>query len=248
MLVPTNPLKTGIGAMTVEMAKNGAVTVSDGSVFVVVKKDAPAMVAKVDPVAPTEVVQSGAPVDLPKDLQLTAVDYDAAGNIVFSGKAAPDTVVRFYVDNVATGEGKADAAGAWRFVGTSAVTPGTHSLRADAVDAEGKVQSRIELPFLREDAATVAAAQVAAAEPAAQPASRSVVVEPAPAPVPAAEAAAPAVESSPAAPAADAPEASQPAAETQVAATPEQPAAPAVEERTAQAGYPTRQQPLEAVP
>ena len=106
VLVPANPLKTGIGAMTIEMAKNGTVTVSEGSVFVVVKKDAPAMVAKVDPVAPTEVVQSGTPVDVPKDLQLTAVDYDAAGNIVFSGKAAPGTVVRFYVDNAPTGEGK----------------------------------------------------------------------------------------------------------------------------------------------
>ena len=41
--------------------------------------------------------------------------------------------------------------------------PGTHTLRADAVDAGGKVVSRIELPFLRETAETVAAAQVATA-------------------------------------------------------------------------------------
>ena len=178
VLIPPNPLKTGIGAMTIEMNKNGKVLVSEGSVFVVVKKDAPAMIAKVDPVAPTEIIQSGAAPEVAKDLQLTAVDYDSTGNIVFSGTANPGSMVRFYVDNAATGEGLADPSGRWRFSGTSAVSPGTHMLRADAVDSAGKVQSRIELPFLRESVATVAAAQVAVAEPVAPaPVARSVVVE-----------------------------------------------------------------------
>jgi nucleoid-associated protein YgaU len=170
VVIPAKPLATGTGALTLEVSKNGAVTESEGSVIVAVKENAPALVAKVDPVAPTQVTQTGAATDAPKEVQLTAVDYDAAGNIVFSGKAAPSSVVRFYVDNAAVGEGTADAAGAWSFAGTSAVTPGTHTLRADAVDAAGKVLSRIELPFLREDAATVAAAQVAVAEPAVVPA------------------------------------------------------------------------------
>jgi nucleoid-associated protein YgaU len=169
VVIPSSALKTGIGAMTAEMSQNGKVIVSEGSVFVVVKKDAPATIAKVDPVAPTDVVQNGSSGDVPKDLQLTAVDYNATGDIVFSGKAAPGTVVRFYVDNLSTGEGKADDLGLWRFNGTSAIAPGTHTLRADALDPVGKVLSRIELPFLREDAATVAAAQVALAEPAQAP-------------------------------------------------------------------------------
>jgi nucleoid-associated protein YgaU len=179
VLIPANPLKTGIGAMTIEMSKDGTVTTSEGSVFVVVKKDAPATIAKVDPVAPTEVLQSSAAAAIVKDLQLTAVDYDAAGNIIFSGTAAPGSLVRFYVDNAATGEGQADQGGKWRFTGTSTVSPGTHMLRADAVDKAGKVQSRIELPFLRESVATVAAAQVAVVEPVAPAVSiaRSVVVE-----------------------------------------------------------------------
>ncbi len=171
VLVPANPLKTGIGAMTIEMNKDGKVLISEGSVFVVVKKNAPAMIAKVDPVAPTEIIQSGAAPQVARDLQLTAVDYDTTGNIVFSGTAAPGSMVRFYVDNAATGEGLADPSGKWRFSGTSAVSPGTHMLRADAVDGSGKVQSRIELPFLRESPETVAAAQVVAApQPVAAPA------------------------------------------------------------------------------
>ncbi len=179
VLVPAKALKTGIGAMTIEMNKGGQIITSEGSVFVVVKKDGPATVAKVDAVAPTQVVQSAAVVATPKDLQLTAVDYDTAGNIVFSGVAAAGSTVRFYVDNAATGEGSSDAAGKWSFAGTSSVKPGTHMLRADAVDAGGKVISRIELPFLRESVEAVAAAQVATAAPVvpvapAAPVSRSV--------------------------------------------------------------------------
>jgi nucleoid-associated protein YgaU len=195
VLVPAKPLTTGTGALTLEVNKNGAVTQSEGSVIVAVKENAPALVAKVDPVAPTQVLQTGdASTMPPKDVQLTAVDYDAAGNIVFSGKAAPGAAVRFYVDNAAVGEGIADPAGNWSFKGTSTVSPGTHTLRADAVDAAGKVMSRIELPFLREDAATVAAAQVAAAEPA--PESRSVTIEKTPELAPVVEA--PAVVAEPA--------------------------------------------------
>lgn len=215
VLIPAHALKTGIGAMTIEMASKGVVTTSEGSVFVVVKKDAPAMIAKVDPVAPTQVVQSGTPAVAPKDLQLTAVDYDQTGNIVFTGTATAGSTVRFYVDNAATGEGKSDDNGKWSFAGTSTVTPGTHVLRADAVDAAGQVVSRIELPFLRESAETVAAAQVAVAEPVVPaPVSRSVaVVEPA---APVAPAVPPAPETS--------------ALETQVAVTPTPAIVPVVEE------------------
>jgi nucleoid-associated protein YgaU len=186
VLVPAKPLTKGTGALTLEMSKNGAVTQSEGSVIVAVKENTPALVAKINPDEPTKVLQTGdATAAPPKVVQLTAVDYDAEGNIVFSGKAVPGSAVRFYVDNAAVGEGKADAAGNWSFKGTSAVSPGTHTLRADAVDAVGKVLSRIELPFLREDATKVAAAQVAVAEPAAEPVSRSVTIEKTPEPAPA---------------------------------------------------------------
>jgi nucleoid-associated protein YgaU len=167
VVVPEKALSKGTGTLTLEVSKNGAVTQSEGSVVVAVKENAPALVAKVDPVAPTKVLQAGDASVVAKEVQLTAVDYDAAGNIVFSGKSLPGSVVRFYVDNTAAGEGVADATGTWSFKGSSAVTPGKHILRADALDAAGKVISRIELPFFREAAETVAAAaEVAPAKPA----------------------------------------------------------------------------------
>jgi nucleoid-associated protein YgaU len=178
VVIPEKPLAKGTGALTLEVNKNGAVAVSEGSVVIEVKENAPAMVAKVDPKTPTQVVQTGETPAETKDVQLTAVDYDAAGNIVFSGRAAAGSVVRFYVDNKAAGEGVADAAGNWSFKGSESVKPGTHMLRADSVDAAGKVVSRIELPFLREAPEAVAAAQVATAEPAAKPAPEVKTAEP----------------------------------------------------------------------
>ena len=166
VLVPEKPMKKGIGALTIEMTKNGEIVQSEGSVIVAVKENAPALVAKIDPIAPTTVIQVPASNDAPAsgEVQLNAVDYDTAGNIVFSGRAKPGHIVRFYVDNKLTGEITTTDNGLWTFRGDERVMPGQHMLRADAVDATGKVQSRIELPFLRETAEVVAAAKIVTPE------------------------------------------------------------------------------------
>jgi nucleoid-associated protein YgaU len=174
VLIPTKPLPAGAGTLTLETKKNGIVQVSTSTVAVAVKPQGQgeATVAVLTPDAPTKVLQAPA---LPsKAVVLDAVDYDAAGNIVFSGRAQPDNAVRLYIDNAIAGEVKADVTGKWTYVGTTTMPVGTHVLRADAIAADGSVSSRVELPFKREEPAKVAAAPVvevpttavAAAEPA----------------------------------------------------------------------------------
>lgn len=90
-------------------------------------------------------------------LQLDAVDYNDAGDIIFSGRAKPGTAVRLYVDNHPVGDAIVDGNGNWSFAGKDIIAPGTHDLRADQIDSAGKVIARIELPFLRENAEAVAA-------------------------------------------------------------------------------------------
>lgn len=96
-------------------------------------------------------------------LSLDVVDYDEAGAVRFSGRAAAGTAVRVYVDNGAVGDARADETGRWGLAPTRPIAAGVHSLRADAVDGGGKVVSRVELPFQRAAVASVATAGLAGA-------------------------------------------------------------------------------------
>ena len=180
VVIPEKALPQGSGALTIEAkgANQTTAVKSDQSVAVIVpaaeeKKEA--LVAVISPDQPTKVLQKPLS-DIGKSaVSLDAVDYDAAGSIEFNGRAVPGTAVRLYVDNTAAGDAMADGEGRWTFTGASAMSPGNHMLRVDAIDAVGKVLGRVELPFVREDQAKVAAASgtaeagqsaVIAAEPA----------------------------------------------------------------------------------
>lgn len=171
-VVPEKPLASGTGVLTLEMSKDGKVTSSQGSVMVAVKENAPALVAKVEPSTPTQVIQVPAPAEGPPpgEVQLNVVEYDAAGNIIFSGRAKPGSAVRFYVDNALAGEATAGEEGGWQYTGGASVAPGEHMLRADQLDAAGKVVSRVELPFFREKGEVAVAARTPQPETPAQPA------------------------------------------------------------------------------
>lgn len=188
VMIPAKPLPLGTGTLSLETSKAGIVQASTTTVAVAVKPQGQgeSTVAVLAPDQPTKILQ--APASPSNSVILDAVDYDAAGNIVFSGRSMPGTTVRLYVDNAMAGEVKSDDAGRWIFTGTSSVTAGTHTLRADALGAGGAVSSRVELPFLREQAATVAAATPAVEAPkvGAAPAATAVAVA-APTPVTPAE-------------------------------------------------------------
>ncbi len=166
--VPEKPLPEGAGALTLEATVDGKLMVSQDQIAIVVAKGKPALVAKIEPQAPTKVVQAPSTGLPAKEVQLSAVDYDEQGNIVFQGRVTAGGTVRFYVDNQVVGDTKADDAGNWIFKGSTPIAPGTHTLRADEIDAVGKVLSRAELPFLREEAEKVIAA-TETEQPAALP-------------------------------------------------------------------------------
>jgi LysM repeat protein len=179
VMIPDKPLPPGTGALTLQATTNGAQLTSEQTVAVNIKEqpkpepaataaaeppkqpDAAAAaggntVAVLSPSEPTKILQAPA---APSDsVTLDAVDYDTVGNIVFSGRAAPLSTVRVYVDNAALADAVADDKGKWSFSGKSDIAPGNHSLRADQLNADGKVASRVELPFTREEPAKVAEA------------------------------------------------------------------------------------------
>lgn len=182
VMIPDNPLPAGAGTLSLETQIDGVVVASAETVAVAVKPkgEGEATIAVLTPDQPTKIVQ--APASPSNSVVLDTVDYNAAGDIVFSGRAQPGAVVRLYVDNAIAGEAKADDGGKWIYAGQSEVPAGTHTLRADAIAADGSVSSRVELPFMREAPAKVAESAPApvvapAAAPVTAPAAPAVVVE-----------------------------------------------------------------------
>jgi chemotaxis protein histidine kinase CheA len=169
VIIPDKPLPEGSGALTLESRLPGdaAVVTSKQSVAVIVPAGGQqqALVAVVSPDQPTKILQKPAvPGEQPaRMVSIDAVDYDANGNIVFSGQGGQGHTARVYVDNAMMGDAAVGEDGRWSFSATASVAPGNHMLRVDGLDAEGKVVNRIEVPFFREDQTKVADATQPAA-------------------------------------------------------------------------------------
>jgi nucleoid-associated protein YgaU len=93
----------------------------------------------------------------PKAPQISAIDYDASGRAVLSGKAPAGARLFVYVDNKPIGQTTADDDGSWSFTPPAPLAQGLHVVRVDQVDQTGKVLARAETPF--EQAALPLAAQ-----------------------------------------------------------------------------------------
>lgn len=128
----------------------------------------PVAEAPAAPVAPAAllVTDEGAKVlqaatDLPGGLvvnvTIDTITYTPEGAVQLAGRGSAERVVRLYLDNAQLTETSVSGAGDWA-VTLPEVQPGVYTLRADQLDAEGKVTSRFETPFKRETVEALAAA------------------------------------------------------------------------------------------
>ncbi|WP_319824115.1 LysM peptidoglycan-binding domain-containing protein [Thalassovita sp.] len=90
------------------------------------------------------------------NVSIDAVSYTEAGDVTVAGRGKPGLSILLYLNNVAVGGGGIGSEGRWESVLTG-IEPGLYTLRADEVEASGKVLSRVETPFLREAPEKVAA-------------------------------------------------------------------------------------------
>ncbi len=95
----------------------------------------------------------GAPV---ADVTIDTISYDTQGNVVIAGRGTAGNFVRLYLDNKPVAIVQVGPGGAWS-AGLADVAPAVYRLRADQIDAGGKVMSRVETPFQRESPEAVAA-------------------------------------------------------------------------------------------
>jgi nucleoid-associated protein YgaU len=132
----------------------------------------PAAEVEVEPVAPAAllVTDEGAKVlqaatDLPGGLvvnvTIDTITYTPEGAVQLAGRGSAERVVRLYLDNAQIAETVVNGAGDWALT-LPEVAPGVYMLRADQLDAAGKVTSRFETPFKRETVEALAAASGAA--------------------------------------------------------------------------------------
>ncbi len=166
-MVPDLPLKGGTRELGLSAELPGQKAVESDSVVVVVVPDCrPGQPVSGEQVIAVLTPQHGASrlLQVPGDerglpqargLSLDTVDYDEKGELVLSGRAAPNSTVQTYVNNQPVGTAIADAKGRWQLQLSEAVPPGVYTLRIDQVEEAGKVASRLELPFSRASRAEI---------------------------------------------------------------------------------------------
>lgn len=113
---------------------------------------------RVDPDGVTVLSNDERAPDVRERLGIDAISYDGAGEVQVSGRAARDSNIRIYVDDEPVQLVEVDETGAWQSPLPN-VDVGTYTLRIDALDAAGDVESRVETPFRRSDPDVVAAVQ-----------------------------------------------------------------------------------------
>ncbi|EBA03760.1 Peptidoglycan-binding LysM [Rhodobacterales bacterium HTCC2150] len=85
---------------------------------------------------------------------IDAISYNESGDVQLAGRGHADRSVRFYLDNESVRTAKIEADGTWR-TPLPQIDAGIYTLRVDELDDAGKVTSRFETPFLREEVSKV---------------------------------------------------------------------------------------------
>ena len=98
-----------------------------------------------------KVVQSGKTgPNVMTDVMFDTINYSKDGDVAVTGRGTPESIVHFYLDNSPVASTAVDQTGYWS-ADLSDVEAGVYTLRLDQLDQSGKVSSRIESPFKRED-------------------------------------------------------------------------------------------------
>jgi nucleoid-associated protein YgaU len=94
-----------------------------------------------------------------QNVGIDAIAYSGTGAVELSGHGTASANVRIYIDNSPVITVPIGADGKWKLT-LPDLHEGVYTLRADQIDAGGKVTSRFETPFKRESATVLTAARV----------------------------------------------------------------------------------------
>ena len=94
-----------------------------------------------------------------QNVGIDAIAYSETGAVELSGHGSASANVRIYIDNAPVITVLIGADGKWKLT-LPDLHEGVYTLRADQIDAAGKVTSRFETPFKRESSTALASAGV----------------------------------------------------------------------------------------
>lgn len=158
---PLDPGKRRLGLLMISEGDEAVASVAD--VIIVVPErgkniagqpgQGQALAFRVQPDGTTTVLQKPGG-DAGMSLSIDAVDYGDDGGLSISGRAAAGAMIQLYLDNAFIGHARTGAdlgggLGAWNMRPDDRVKPGLYRLRADHVNSDGQVLSRVEFPFSR---------------------------------------------------------------------------------------------------
>lgn len=162
VFVPTDPLLPGGRELSLAARSGDTVTRSDQVVVLVVPERGKDVAAGTAPAAPLALAArrdgTGASTLLQGPargeanaarLSVDVIDYDTAGKLMLAGRAPANTAVQVYIENKLVGRTRSNADGRWMLVPEDKVAPGLYTLRLDELATDGRVATRIELPFQR---------------------------------------------------------------------------------------------------
>ncbi|MGR3570821.1 LysM peptidoglycan-binding domain-containing protein [Brevirhabdus sp.] len=85
-----------------------------------------------------------------RNVVIDTISYDDSGEVQLAGRGKADRSVRFYLNNRPVRTTAIQVDGTWR-TPLPQVQAGVYTLRVDELDGQGRVTSRFETPFQRED-------------------------------------------------------------------------------------------------
>jgi nucleoid-associated protein YgaU len=143
------PLAGGPVELALRMtAPDGLVVTSSDTVIIYVPEregDRP-IVLRTTPGGATEILQrADDPVGDLGPLAIESIDYDEAGNVIFAGRADPNSVVEIFTNGTLIGQAPADEEGRWDLAVTMA--PGRYILQIIQLGPDGRPVRAIEVPF-----------------------------------------------------------------------------------------------------
>ena len=163
VFIPKTPLKTGNRKLSLKMTTSSGIIKKSASNIIIILPKRGSNIAGLKTEQPSQPLTIKVPTSprgklevLQKpngkifiSLTVDAVDYDDTGKLDISGTAPSNAIINLYLNKEFLGRSISNKRGLWHQTPKRKIKHGKYKLRADHIDKNGKVKSRVEVVFAR---------------------------------------------------------------------------------------------------